>query len=529
VRRFLSRKFLTPTVAAQTRQRLRVEDLEDRWCPAVITVDDDRVQNPNANFTTITAALAAANANDVIDVYAGTYTEQVMVSKVGIKLVAVPSNGSDVVIKSPATVAPVATIGAALVDVTATNVKVTGFKIDSTTDTDGNVSVDVRVRGGGSATISNNTVIGPAAPGNPQFGVGIQVGTSKLTGTDGAGTAKVTGNSVSNYFGGGILVDGAGGSATVKNNTVTGRGAANGAVAQYGVQVSRGATSRVEGNTITANTNGNNSGGIYFFQDGGTNSVAAKNTVSGNDIGIWLDTSSATCAHAIQVMNNDVTGNVGYAGIFVQNSDGVSIKNNSVFNNSTFNGIALNGSSSVEVENNSVHNNPNADGIYVLNGGNNQIQCNSSYSNGFNGIFLDHSNNNCVWNNSTWGNAANGINVQGGTGNDIWLGSSTTNVQDGILLQGATYTTIVGNALQSNGGYGLRVLGCDHTLIAFNLITGNGAGSIFVDSASTNTVSIANRTDTPPVVEGTSGSGGTSQAYTCSFAQADTDCSGLED
>jgi parallel beta-helix repeat protein len=529
VRRFLSRKFLPPTGAAPTRPRLRAEALEDRWCPAVITVDDDRVQMPNANFTTITAALNAANPGDEIDVYKGTYTEQVTVAKNGIKLVAKPSNGSDVMIKSPATVAAVATIGAALVDITATNVKVTGFSIDSTTDTDGNVFVDVRVSNGGSATISNNTVVGPTSPGDPQFGIGIQVGTSRLTGTAGAGTAKVTGNNVSNYFGAGILVDGAGGSATVKNNTVTGRGAANGGIAQYGVQVSRGATSRVEGNTITANANGNNSGGIYFFQDGGTNSVAARNTVSGNDIGIWLDTSSATCGHAIEVVNNDVTGNTGYAGVFVQNTNGVEVENNSVFNNSTFNGIALNGSSSVEVENNSVHNNPNADGIYVLNGGNNQIQCNNSYSNGFNGIFLDHSNNNCVWNNSTWGNAANGINVQGGTGNDIWLGSSTTNVQDGILLQGATYTTVVGNALQSNGGYGLRVLGCDHTLIAFNLITGNGAGSIFVDSASTNTVSIANRTDAPPVVEGTSGCGGTSQAYTCSFAQADTDCSGLAD
>jgi parallel beta-helix repeat protein len=508
---------------------LRVEDLEDRWCPAVITVDDDRVQKPNANYTTITAALAAANPTDEIDVYAGTYTEQVSVAKNGIKLVAKPSNGSDVIIKSPATVAPVATIGAALVDITATNVKVTGFSIDSTTDTDGNIFADVRVRNGGSATISNNTVVGPTSPADPQFGIGIQVGTSRLTGTAGAGTAKVTGNSVSNYFGAGILVDGSGGSATVKSNTVTGRGAANGGIAQYGVQVSRGATARVESNTVTNNTNGNNSGGIYFFQDGGTNSVAAKNTVSGNDIGIWLDTSSGTCAGAIQVVNNDVTGNTGYAGIFVQNTNNVEVENNSVFNNTTSNGIALNGSSSVEIENNDVHNNPNADGIYVLGGSNNQIQCNNSFCNGFNGIFIDHSVNNWVWNNSTWGNGVNGIYVLGGSSNDIWLGDSTSNVQDGIQLQDTTGTTVVGNALQSNGGYGLRLLNADNTFIALNLITGNGAGSIFIDANSTGTVSIANRTDTQPVKEGTSGSGGTSAAYTCSHAQADTDCSGLED
>src|SRR5262245_32332605 len=108
---FLSalRKLLRPTPGTAlrpgSRPRLRVDDLEDRWCPAVISVDDDLVQKPTANFTTITAALNAANANDQIEVYKGTYAEQLTVSKNGIKLVAKPSNGFDVMIVAPADVA----------------------------------------------------------------------------------------------------------------------------------------------------------------------------------------------------------------------------------------------------------------------------------------------------------------------------------------------------------------------------------------------------------------------------------------
>src|SRR5437870_3654094 len=74
--------------AARTAKRLpssykpRLECLEDRLVPSsVLTVDDDKVQNPGALFTTIGAAVAAANPGDTIKVYAGTYSESVDVPK----------------------------------------------------------------------------------------------------------------------------------------------------------------------------------------------------------------------------------------------------------------------------------------------------------------------------------------------------------------------------------------------------------------------------------------------------------------
>ncbi|HJZ94732.1 MAG TPA: right-handed parallel beta-helix repeat-containing protein [Gemmataceae bacterium] len=519
--------------SVRPRPALNCVALEAREVPAVLFVDDDGVQKPGA-FTTIVAALNAANPNDTIEVYKGTYAEQLTIATNGLKLLAKPSSGMDVVISAPADVVPTSpTIGGALVDVTATNVKVSGFQIDGSTS-DGDLFATVRVRNGGSATISNNSVVGPTNSSDPAAGIGVQIGTNRLAGSAGAGTAKVTGNLVSGYYGAGILVDGVGGSATVTGNTITGRGAANGGVAQYGVQVSRGATARVEKNAISNNSVGGNpllanSAGIYFFQDGSRDSVAAKNTVSGNDVGILVESSNASGAGTIKVVNNDVTGNTGPAGIAITESDRVKVKNNDVFNNTALNGIFLLTSNTVEVENNDVFGNPNADGIYVFQGANNQVRCNDSHDNGFNGIFLEQSTNDQVWNNTTQGNAANGIKVLGGTSNDIWLGSSGSNLADGILFQDTTNNTVVGNALLANTGFGLRLLNADNTLVAFNLITGNAAGSVFISADSTGTVQIGNRTDTPPVMEGTTGAAGTSLAYTSAVAAADAATAGLAD
>src|SRR5277367_885028 len=48
---------------------------------ANILVDDDKVQCPSAQFTTIQSAVNAATSGDVIRVCAGTYPEQVTISK----------------------------------------------------------------------------------------------------------------------------------------------------------------------------------------------------------------------------------------------------------------------------------------------------------------------------------------------------------------------------------------------------------------------------------------------------------------
>jgi parallel beta-helix repeat protein len=516
---------------------LRLEALEERWVPATLTVGVGKT------YATIGAALTAANSGDTINVSPGTYSEQLTIAKSGIKLVAQPttSTSNDVILTDPgvSTVTVGTTnIGGALIDITATNVKVTGFNINGTSN-DPNLFEDIRVRNGGSATISNNTVLGPTNPSDANFGLGILVGTSRLTGTAGAGTAKINGNNISQYFGAGVVVDGAGGNASIGTggaNTIT--GSTTSTIAQYGVQVSRGASARVQNNTISNNVNtANNSGGIYFFQVSSANNVAARNTISNSSFGILVQSSTGS-NYGIQVVQNTVTGS-GFAGIDVLSSSNVEVENNSVSGsvitaqNPGANGIALGFSSNVEVENNVTFGNQ-SDGIYDFQGSGNLIQCNTSYNNGTstvvgNGINIDHSTNDNIFINLTYGNMADGIQIFGGSGNNIWLGNSSQNSLDGILLTQTSNVTVVGNVLNSNGGYGLRLNQVTNAFIALNLIQGNNAGSIFIDSASTGVTSIANWTSTPPTVQGTTGATGTSSAFTNSSAAADTCVVGLDD
>src|SRR5439155_4171151 len=71
------------------RYRPQADALESRLLPSVFMVDDDRVQCPNAQFTSINAAIAAARPGDTIEVCPGQYNESVQVNKT-LKIVAHP-------------------------------------------------------------------------------------------------------------------------------------------------------------------------------------------------------------------------------------------------------------------------------------------------------------------------------------------------------------------------------------------------------------------------------------------------------
>ena len=67
-------------VAGAGAFRPKMVQLEDRAVPATLLVDDDRADRPGAQFTSIQDAVDAADENDRILVYPGTYTEQVVIS-----------------------------------------------------------------------------------------------------------------------------------------------------------------------------------------------------------------------------------------------------------------------------------------------------------------------------------------------------------------------------------------------------------------------------------------------------------------
>ena len=68
----------------------------------------------------------------------------------------------------------------------------------------------------------------------------------------GGASGTISGNTVSSYQKNGITVSGAGTSASVLNNVVTGEGQIA-YIAQNGIQISFGATATVRGNTVSGN------------------------------------------------------------------------------------------------------------------------------------------------------------------------------------------------------------------------------------------------------------------------------------
>jgi len=148
------------------------------------------------------------------------------------------------------------------------------------------------VNDGTSVTVAGASIhdIGNKPFDGTQHGVGIYF-------TNG-GSGAVDGSTVSAYQKGGIVVNGAGTTATVTNNTVSGLGPVV-FIAQNGIQVSRGAVATVRGNSISdnfytgevgvgPNPGGQNPEGWEYFSTGlllfeaGAGTKTADNQFSGN-------------------------------------------------------------------------------------------------------------------------------------------------------------------------------------------------------------------------------------------------------
>ncbi len=202
------------------------------------------------------------------------------------------------------------------------------------------------VNNGGVVTVENSSIhqIGDTPLGGNQHGVGV------YWVYDSGATGKITNNDIYNYQKGGIVVNGVGSSAEIRGNTVTGQGHVN-YIAQNGIQIGYGATANVMGNTVSDNSytgTSTVSGGIIVvggpgYSDAYTVGVQiVGNTVTNNDIGVWLTNidasgNSPTTLTNISVVNNTISsdgvfnnyGGFGYqAGIADQGDNDKLIHNN---------------------------------------------------------------------------------------------------------------------------------------------------------------------------------------------------------
>ena len=270
--------------------------------PPPTMVDDDGQAAPgdcNATATaatTIGAAVTAAANGTHIDVCPGTYAEQLTIpaAKAGITLASTQPRAAT--IKTP----PTMTEPGDIIRVDgATNLTIRGFVIAGPLPNALFCSTESRtglfVANNGSVTVDDNRfeeirATDPALRGC-QNGIAIRVGRQA---SPSFGTATITNNELAAYQKGAIVIDGSGSSADIGLNQVTGEGPVN-YIAQNGIQVSRGATGTLAGNTVSAHTYSrapsSSSTGVLIFE-AGSNLVVSNNNVHDNDDNIDLITTN---------------------------------------------------------------------------------------------------------------------------------------------------------------------------------------------------------------------------------------------
>jgi hypothetical protein len=154
----------------------------------------------------------------------------------------------------------------------------------------------------------------------PLTGQGSQHGTAiYYRAFGGTASGTISNNAITNYQKNGITTSG-NVSATVTNNTVTGQGPVSW-IAQNGIQFGYGAKGTVSGNIVSGNAyTGSNlasSGGILVvggecFGPGLAYTVGlsiTKNTLTGNDVGVWLFNADSSCNAPATKTNNSVKFN----------------------------------------------------------------------------------------------------------------------------------------------------------------------------------------------------------------------------
>ena len=313
-----------------------------------LLVDDDKVQCPNAGFTTIQAAVDAAPAGATIRVCAGTYTEQVMI-KQDVKIrgdngaIILPS-GVAANTTSLATGAPIAAV-ILVMDaerVTLENLTVDGANNAITGCGPGLVGIFYRNASGKISHVAVRNMKLAADLNGCQSGSGIFV----QSGNGSTSRVQIEGSSVHDFQKNGITGNEAGTDVEITDNAVSGIGPTTGA-AQNGIQVGYGATGNVKNNFVA-------------------------NMIWSPCVSVSMCAFSATGilvfeSDDVTVQENSISETQG--GVFVQGDHG-KVEGNVIFDTLIFDGVGLMGDGN-EVRRNFITNSDES-GVSIM-GNNNSV------------------------------------------------------------------------------------------------------------------------------------------------------------
>jgi parallel beta-helix repeat protein len=455
------------------------------------------------NYTSIQAAIDAAQLGDTIEVYSGTYYENVNVSKrlnlrgkdrgSGKPVVNAGGNGSAITLAHDGII-------------------LDGFTVINSSWSQAGILVS-----------SNNNLIINNTASNNDYGIFLDsASNNNLTGNIASNNScgidmvfssnnNLTGNTASDNYRGTYLH-------YSSNNNLTGNIASNNS---YGINLYESSS-----NTLTRNAvNSNNQYGIYLFTS--SNNFMTSNTVSNNQYGIYLYTSSnngiidnffsnnglfVKDSYHNTVANNSVNAKpllyledaagetITAAGqVVLVNCDNITLNNLDVSNASV--GIELWNTHNSKVINNTVSN--NTYGIYLGYSNNNTLTSNTASDNHHYGVYLDSASNNTLTANTAYRiclGYSNNNNLTGNTAG-IYLGSSTNNYLTnnnanstswyGIwLYSSSNNNSLTGNIANSNKEVGICLSSSsNNNTLTDNTANSNNAVGIFLyDSSNNNTI-----------------------------------------
>ena len=304
---------------------------------------------PNAQYTTITDALNAADAGDVIEICPALYPEQLIITKpltlrgvlthVNLASFLPCCNDVDRVLLQPTLHDREDLPFEAVITVMDTqNVTIENLAIDASQNSVSNCNIALSAVHfyNASGALRNSAVFGAQLP-NPQScstfpgnGFGVEVDSSE----SGPFHVVISDNSIHDFQRDGIEVSEAGVNVTIEDNNISGLGPSSG-INQFGIFLLNGATGQITGNVIT---------------EGPCGTLSSTDCLNLRSEGIVL----RSVGDGV-VIDSNVINHV-QSGIFLNAVNRASITRNWVGNIDLLDGIDMQGTSNSLVEANTIFN-----------------------------------------------------------------------------------------------------------------------------------------------------------------------------